>query len=85
MIEAAPEIQAPPNQDGQQSQNGRQGNGQQNGRKPPQAAIDACVNLAENSSCSFVGRNQNTVSGECATPPNSSQLACKPAGGSPSP
>jgi len=82
MIESAPETQSPQNQNGQQPQNGQQGSGQQNGRKPSQAAIDACANLAENSSCSFIGRNQNTVSGSCSVPPGSSQLACKPAGGS---
>jgi hypothetical protein len=74
MLEAAPETQ-----NGQQPQNGQQGNGQQNGHQLPQAAMDACANLVENSSCSFIGRNQNTVSGTCGTPPNSTQLACMPA------
>ncbi len=52
-------------------------NGRQDGHTPPQAAVDACMNLIENSSCSFVGRNQNTVSGICQVV-QSSQLACKP-------
>ena len=81
MIESTPETQTSQNQNGQQSQNGEQGSGQQRGRRLSPAAIDACANLAENASCSFIGRNQNTVSGACVVPPSSSQLACRPADG----
>jgi hypothetical protein len=77
LIDVKPESQ---NQNGQQ-----ENNNPPNRRQPPQAAIDACLNLAENSPCSFVGRNQSTVNGTCTIPPNSSQLACKPAGGPPRP
>lgn len=78
IIDAKPESQTP----GQQSRNRQpENNNPPNRRQPPQAAINACLNLAENSSCSFVGRNQSTVTGTCTIPPNSSQLACKPAGG----
>ncbi|MDO8752635.1 MAG: YHYH protein, partial [Anaerolineales bacterium] len=66
-------------QDGQPTQGG-QGNSQQ----PPQAAIDACVNLTANSACT-VTTPKGTISGTCGTPPNSTQLVCMPAGGPPSP
>jgi hypothetical protein len=62
----------------------QQGNGNQNGHQPPQAAIDACANLSAESACSFSGRNQNLVSGTCQVIPNSI-LACVPAGGPPRP
>ncbi len=61
-----------------------QGGNNQNGRQPPQAAINACTGLAENSSCSFIGRNQTTVNGTCLIV-SSSTLACVPAGGPPRP
>lgn len=55
--------------------------GQRNGRhQPPQAAFDACVNFQENNSCSFIGRNNNSVNGTCQTIPGL-QLACVPANG----
>lgn len=55
-----------------------------NGQQPPQAAIDACVGLTQGTACSINTPN-GTVTGTCGTPPNSSQLACMPAGGPPSP
>lgn len=58
-------------------QNGQPNNGGSNGHQPPQAAINACSGLAENSSCSFIGRNQTTVNGTCLIVP-SSTLACVP-------
>jgi hypothetical protein len=55
-----------------------------NGQQPPQAAIDACVGLTQGADCSINTPN-GTVTGTCSTPPNSSQMACMPAGGPPSP
>jgi hypothetical protein len=57
------------------------GQGQQ-GQTPPQEAISACSGVSTGSSCSFNTPN-GTVTGTCGTPPNSSQLACMPAGGPP--
>ncbi|MBL8051229.1 MAG: YHYH protein [Anaerolineales bacterium] len=62
-------------QQGEQNQN--QGGGQ-TGQQPPQEAIDACVGLSQGASCSV-----GNMTGTCMTPPNSSQLACVPAGGPP--
>ncbi len=66
------------------------GNGQQpptqsgpQGQQPPQAAIDACVSLSQNATCSFTAQNGQTISGTCQTPPQTSQLVCVPAGGPP--
>ena len=71
-----------------QSQQGGQGQpaqgGPASGQQPPQEAIDACVGLAQNTACTVTTPN-GTLSGTCMTPPNSSQLACVPAGGPPSP
>lgn len=50
--------------------------GGQTGQQPPQEAITACVGLSQNASCSV-----GNMTGTCMTPPNSSQLACVPAGG----
>ena len=58
--------------------------GQSNGQQPPQAAIDACVGQTQGAACSINTPN-GTVTGTCGTPPNSSQMACMPAGGPPSP
>lgn len=70
---------------GQQPVNQPAGNGAQgNGQQPPQAAIDACSGLTQGSACSINTPN-GIVNGTCGTPPNSSQLACMPAGGPPSP
>lgn len=57
---------------------GEQNQGGQTGQQPPQEAIDACVGLSQNASCSV-----GNMTGTCMTPPNSSQLACVPAGGPP--
>ncbi len=61
-----------------------QGGGPANGQQPPQEAITACVGLTQGAACSINTPN-GTVSGTCGSPPNSSQLACMPAGGPPSP
>lgn len=62
-------------QQGEQNQN--QGGGQ-TGQQPPQEALDACVGLSQGASCSV-----GNMTGTCMLPPNSSQLACVPAGGPP--
>jgi 4-amino-4-deoxy-L-arabinose transferase-like glycosyltransferase len=46
----------------------------------PQEALDACASLTQGESCSFTGKNGNTVSGSCITPPNLDALACAPQG-----
>ncbi|MBL8097722.1 MAG: hypothetical protein JNK81_00970 [Anaerolineales bacterium] len=61
-------------QQGEQNQN----QGGQTGQQPPQEAITACVGLTQGASCSV-----GNMTGTCMTPPNSSQLACVPAGGPP--
>lgn len=45
---------------------------------PPQEAINACVGLSQGASCSV-----GPTTGTCQTPPNTTQLACVPAGGPP--
>jgi hypothetical protein len=67
-------------QGGQQQGGQDQNQGGQTGQQPPQGAIDACVGLAQNASCSV-----GNMTGTCMTPPNTSQLACVPAGGPPGP
>jgi hypothetical protein len=52
------------------------------GQQPPQEAITACSALSVGASCSFTTPN-GTVNGTCDAPPNSTQLACMPAGGPP--
>lgn len=70
---------------GSQPQSGQpQQGGQPQGGQPPQEAIDACTGLTQGTACSINTPN-GVVSGTCGTPPNSSQLACMPAGGPPSP
>lgn len=62
-------------QGGQTQPGGQQGGGQ---GEPPQEAINACVGLSQGAACSV-----GPTTGTCQTPPNSSQLACVPAGGPP--
>ena len=78
-----PAVRALSSGEGQGSSQPAQG-GQGNGQQPPQAAIEACVGQTQNAACSINTPN-GIVSGTCGTPPNSSQLACMPAGGPPSP
>lgn len=50
-------------------------------RQPPQAALDACKSAAENATCQFAGRDNETVAGTCKAPRNSedkSTLVCRP-------
>jgi 4-amino-4-deoxy-L-arabinose transferase-like glycosyltransferase len=47
---------------------------------PPQEALDACANSTQGTSCSFTGKNGNTINGSCVTPPNSNELVCAPQG-----
>ncbi len=77
---------------GQQGQGQSQPNGQNQaagpggsaqgpqGQTPPQEAITACNGLTTGSSCSFNTPN-GAITGTCGAPPNSSQMACMPAGG----
>lgn len=68
---------------GQTQPTGQVGGGQAGqGQQPPQEAITACAGLSVGASCSINTPN-GTVSGTCGAPPNSSQLACMPAGGTP--
>lgn len=46
--------------------------------QPPQEAIHACAGLSQGASCSV-----GPITGTCQTPPNTTQLACVPAGGPP--
>lgn len=70
-------------QQGEQNQGGQQqpqqGGQTGQGGQPPQEALDACVGLSQGASCSV-----GNMTGTCMTPPNTSQLACVPAGGPPS-
>ncbi|KXK15986.1 MAG: hypothetical protein UZ14_CFX002000162 [Chloroflexi bacterium OLB14] len=61
-----------------QQQGGQNQQGEQAGQQPPQEAINACSGLSQGASCSV-----GNMTGTCMTPPNSSQLACVPAGGPP--
>lgn len=48
---------------------------------PPPEALAACNGLAVNAVCSFKGRNNEAVTGVCATPPSNAQtttLGCRP-------
>ena len=58
------------------------GTGQGQQGQPPQEAITACTGLTQGASCSINTPN-GTLSGTCGMPPNSTQLACVPAGGPP--
>lgn len=64
-------------------QNGQPAQGSQpQGGQPPQEAIDTCSGLTQGTACSINTPN-GVVSGTCGAPPNVSQLACIPAGGTP--
>jgi len=53
-----------------------------NGGKPPQEAIDICVNKNKNSSCLFQGPNFSALGtlekGTCEFTPDNQYFACKP-------
>jgi hypothetical protein len=63
---------------GQNQPGGPTGGGQGQGGQPPQEAITACMGLSQGASCSV-----GPMTGTCQIPPNSTQLACVPAGGPP--
>ncbi|NVB40259.1 hypothetical protein G6O69_20620 [Pseudenhygromyxa sp. WMMC2535] len=46
--------------------------------RPPAEAIDACSGKSSGDSCSFSGREGETVSGVCFTPESDKPLACRP-------
>jgi hypothetical protein len=77
-FKGAPSIRALSGEGGQNG--GNQTEGQQGGGQggPPQEAINACVGLSQGAACSV-----GPTTGTCQTPPNTSQLACVPAGGAP--
>ena len=53
--------------------------GGQHPHGPPPQAIDACKDKSSGASCSFVGRENQTVSGSCFAPPGENHpLACRP-------
>lgn len=74
--------QGSPTQNGQSQPTGPAGGAQGNAQQPPQEAITACQGLSVGASCS-VNTPNGTLNGTCGTPPNSTQLACMPAGGRP--
>jgi 4-amino-4-deoxy-L-arabinose transferase-like glycosyltransferase len=51
---------------------------------PPPAALEACADQNQGTSCSFTTRNGNNIEGSCVTPPNQTALACAPQGMNPS-
>jgi hypothetical protein len=56
-----------------------QSDGQRGPHKPPQEAIDACKDKADNDSCTFTGRNQDQLEGTCHKGPDGQgELACHP-------
>lgn len=68
---------------GQNQPTGPVGGGQGGqGQQPLREAVTACSGLSVGASCSINTPN-GTLSGTCGTPPNSTQLACIPAGGPP--
>jgi hypothetical protein len=48
-------------------------------RGPPAEAIAACASLSEGSSCQFVSRRGDQITGSCRTHENTHPLACHPA------
>lgn len=80
---SANQPQGNPTQNGQTQPTGPAGGGQAGqGSQPPQEAITACTGLSQGASCSINTPN-GTIIGTCGMPPNSTQLACVPAGGPP--
>jgi hypothetical protein len=60
---------------GMQMGQGQNGGGPQGG--PPQEAITACSGKSRNATCSFTAQF-GTISGVCDSPPDKTQLACRP-------
>ncbi len=71
-----PQGQNQPSEENQPT--GPVGGGQGQGGQPAQEAITACMGLSQGASCSV-----GPMTGTCQIPPNSTQLACVPAGGRP--
>lgn len=72
---ATAQTNSPPN--GGNGQGGESG-----GRKgPPPQAISACQGQSSGAPCSFVGRHNNSLTGNCYTPDANHPLACRPAQG----
>jgi len=65
-------------------QSGSAASGEKRPHGPPPQAIDACKNMASGAACSFVGRENKTLSGTCFAPPGGNHpLACRPDRGAP--
>lgn len=64
---------------GGNGQGGGQGDGGKKASTPQ--AIAACHGKSSGASCSFVGRNNNSLSGRCFTPNADRPLGCRPAQG----
>ena len=62
----------------QGSQHSSESGSQKNHKKPPKEAMQACQNSASGDSCTFSGKNKESVSGTCFSPESSAPLACKP-------
>ena len=58
--------------------NGPNQNGPNQGRTPPQEAINACTGKSSGDSCSFTSPFGDMISGTCQMPPSASSLACVP-------
>lgn len=48
---------------------------------PPPEAIEACAELTEEASCSFIGKGDEELSGICMKAPRGEILVCGPADG----
>lgn len=51
-------------------------------RGPPKAAVEACATLTQGDYCTFSGREDELVEGNCEAPEDK-PLACKPVGDPP--
>lgn len=75
-FKGTPSVRALSAEEGQGGQT--QPGGQQGGGLIPQEAINACIGLSQGAACSV-----GPTTGTCQLPPNTTQLACVPAGGPP--
>ncbi|PZX12716.1 hypothetical protein [Celeribacter halophilus] len=50
-------------------------------QRPPSEAMDACSGKSSGASCSFSGRDGESMSGTCSSPDSNAPLACTPEGG----
>jgi len=80
VISNGPNQNSIPNQNNIQNQNG--GSPQNvmpnQGRTPPQEAVNACNGKSNGDYCSFTSPYGDMISGTCQIPPASSTLACIP-------